>query len=91
MIHVYIALCQPQAWFADVTSANAQVDVQRIVDEFRWLGASTAETLITEGDGEPVLRPINFLPRTSMAANSRRNAVEPRILCCRSAKALISR
>ncbi|EMY8091853.1 FAD-dependent monooxygenase [Klebsiella variicola] len=61
VIHVYIALCQPQAWFADVTSANAQVDVQRIVDEFDgW--AHPLQTLITKGDGEPVLRPIHFLP-----------------------------
>ncbi|UNA31770.1 FAD-dependent monooxygenase [Klebsiella variicola subsp. variicola] len=44
-----------------MTSANAQVDVQRIVDEFDgW--AHPLQTLITEGDGEPVLRPIHFLP-----------------------------
>jgi 2-polyprenyl-6-methoxyphenol hydroxylase-like FAD-dependent oxidoreductase len=61
VIHTYIQLMRPAAWFADIDFSYAVAAKARIAAEFDgW--APALITLITGGDTPPVLRGINALP-----------------------------
>ncbi|TCK25548.1 FAD-dependent oxidoreductase [Pseudonocardia endophytica] len=60
-LHTYVALSRPQDWFAAVDFTDPAGAAERIAQEFEgWAPELTA--LITEGDTDPVLRPLNALP-----------------------------
>ena len=61
VLHAYVALNRPAAWFADIDVSDAAAARARLVAEFDgWAPALTA--LITDGDTPPILRPLNTLP-----------------------------
>lgn len=61
VLHAYIALNKPQAWFAGIDFADTAAALARIAGEFDgWDAALTA--LITAGDTAPVPRLIHALP-----------------------------
>lgn len=61
VLHAYIALSRPAAWFADIDFGDATVATMKIATEFEgWAPALTA--LITDGDTPPVLRMLHTLP-----------------------------
>ncbi len=61
VLHAYIALNRPTAWFAAIDFGDAAVAKQKIAAEFDgWAPALTA--LITESETAPVLRPLHTLP-----------------------------
>jgi len=61
VLHVYVQLSRPAAWFAGIDFADATAAMARIAAEFDgWAPALTA--LITDGDAPPILRTINALP-----------------------------
>jgi 2-polyprenyl-6-methoxyphenol hydroxylase-like FAD-dependent oxidoreductase len=61
VLHTYVALKRPAAWFADIDFTDAAAATAQIAAEFDgWAPALTA--LITESDAPPVLRMINTLP-----------------------------
>ena len=61
MLHAYVALARPAAWFAAIDFADVPAAKARIAAEFDdWAPALTA--LITEGEAPPVLRPLHTLP-----------------------------
>ncbi|MGW3175700.1 FAD-dependent oxidoreductase [Streptomyces sp. NPDC001153] len=60
-LHAYVALSEPQDWFAAVDFTDADAAVARIAAEFDgWAPELTA--LITDSDTAPVLRPLHALP-----------------------------
>ncbi|WP_225826480.1 FAD-dependent oxidoreductase [Streptomyces naphthomycinicus] len=60
-LHTYVALTQPQDWFAAIDFTDAATAAARIAEEFAgWAPELTA--LITDGDTPPVLRLLNALP-----------------------------
>ncbi|WP_327312020.1 FAD-dependent oxidoreductase [Streptomyces sp. NBC_01235] len=60
-LHTYIALTEPQDWFAAIDFTDAAAATARIAQEFDgWAPELTA--LITDCDTAPVLRPLNALP-----------------------------
>ena len=61
VIHTYVQLMRPAAWFAAIDFGDAAAATARIAAEFDgW--APELVTLITGGDTPPVLRTINALP-----------------------------
>ena len=61
VLHAYVALARPAAWFAAIDFADVPAAKTRIAAEFDdWAPALTA--LITEGEAPPVLRPLHTLP-----------------------------
>ncbi|MBW7968080.1 NAD(P)/FAD-dependent oxidoreductase [Bradyrhizobium sp. BR 10289] len=61
VLHAYIQLMRPAAWFAEIDFNDAATARTRIAAEFDgWTPALTA--LITDSDTAPVLRTINALP-----------------------------
>jgi 2-polyprenyl-6-methoxyphenol hydroxylase-like FAD-dependent oxidoreductase len=60
-LHTYVALSQPQEWFAGIDFTDPVAAATRIARKFDgWAPELTA--LITDGETAPVLRPINALP-----------------------------
>lgn len=60
-LHTYVALTEPQDWFAAIDFTDAAEATARIAKEFDgWAPELTA--LITDSDTAPVLRPLNVLP-----------------------------
>jgi 2-polyprenyl-6-methoxyphenol hydroxylase-like FAD-dependent oxidoreductase len=61
VLHAYVALTRPAAWFAAIDFADPVAAKARIAAEFNgWAPALTA--LITDGETVPVLRPLHTLP-----------------------------
>jgi 2-polyprenyl-6-methoxyphenol hydroxylase-like FAD-dependent oxidoreductase len=61
IIHTYVVLNRPVAWFADINFADADAAKAQIVAEFAgWAPELTA--LITDGESAPILRSIYQLP-----------------------------
>ncbi|WP_144113213.1 FAD-dependent oxidoreductase [Paraburkholderia sp. BCC1886] len=61
VLHTYVALSKPEAWFADIDFADPATARARIAAEFTgWAPALTA--LITDGETAPVLRSLHTLP-----------------------------
>ena len=61
VLHTYVQLMRPEAWFAEIDFSDAATAKTRIAAEFDgWASALT--TLITASDIAPVLRTINALP-----------------------------
>jgi 2-polyprenyl-6-methoxyphenol hydroxylase-like FAD-dependent oxidoreductase len=61
ILHSYVALSRPEAWFSDIDFADAVAAMARISAEFEgWEPALTA--MITDGDTAPVLRMLHALP-----------------------------
>lgn len=60
-LHTYAALCKAEAWIAGIDFSDPASASARIAEEFAgWAPALTA--LITDGDTDPVARPIHALP-----------------------------
>ncbi|MET7608041.1 FAD-dependent oxidoreductase [Streptomyces avermitilis] len=60
-LHTYVALTEPQDWFAAIDFTDAAEATARIAKEFDgWAPELTA--LITDSDTAPVLRPLHGLP-----------------------------
>ncbi|MEW1689096.1 NAD(P)/FAD-dependent oxidoreductase [Streptomyces sp. NPDC091265] len=60
-LHTYVALTEPQEWFAAVDFTDSAAAAARIAQEFDgWAPELTA--LITDGETAPVLRTLNALP-----------------------------
>ncbi|WP_328582547.1 FAD-dependent oxidoreductase [Streptomyces sp. NBC_00370] len=60
-LHTYVALAEPQEWFAAVDFSDGATAAARIAREFDgWAPELTA--LITDGEIAPVLRTLNTLP-----------------------------
>jgi 2-polyprenyl-6-methoxyphenol hydroxylase-like FAD-dependent oxidoreductase len=61
VLHAYIALNRPAAWFDCIDFNNAAAATARVAAEFKgWAPALTA--LITDGEAPPVLRMLHALP-----------------------------
>jgi 2-polyprenyl-6-methoxyphenol hydroxylase-like FAD-dependent oxidoreductase len=61
ILHSYVALSRPEAWFSDIDFTDAVAAMARISAEFEgWEPALTA--MITDGDTAPVLRMLHALP-----------------------------
>lgn len=61
VLHAYVALTRPTAWFAAIDFADPATARARIAAQFDgWAPALTA--LITDGRTPPVLRPLHTLP-----------------------------
>jgi 2-polyprenyl-6-methoxyphenol hydroxylase-like FAD-dependent oxidoreductase len=60
-LHTYIALNKPEAWIKAIDFTKPTSALERIAEEFEgW--APHLRALITDGDTEPVVRPIYALP-----------------------------
>ncbi|WP_432186383.1 FAD-dependent oxidoreductase [Streptomyces sp. Tue6028] len=60
-LHTYVALSEPQEWFARIDFTDSAAATARIAREFEgWAPEVTA--LITESDTAPVLRALHALP-----------------------------
>ena len=60
-LHVYVALNKPEAWVDAIDFTRPSSGLERIAEEFEgW--APPLRALITDGDTEPVIRPIYALP-----------------------------
>lgn len=61
ILHAYVALSRPAAWFAGIDFGDAGAATARVAAEFgSWAPALTA--LITDGEAPPVPRPLYALP-----------------------------
>ena len=61
VLHTYAALIKPEAWVAGIDFASPLTAKQHVAREFDgWAAALTA--LITDGESDPVPRPIYALP-----------------------------
>jgi 2-polyprenyl-6-methoxyphenol hydroxylase-like FAD-dependent oxidoreductase len=60
-LHTYVALSEPQGWFAGIDFTDSAAAAARIAQEFDgWAPELTA--LITDGETAPVLRTLSALP-----------------------------
>jgi 2-polyprenyl-6-methoxyphenol hydroxylase-like FAD-dependent oxidoreductase len=60
-LHTYVALNKPEDWINAIDFSDAKAGLVRIAEQFRgWAPQLTA--LITDGETDPVLRPIYALP-----------------------------
>ncbi len=60
-LHVYVALNKPEAWIDAIDFSNRSDALDRIAREFEgW--AAPLRALVTDGETEPVVRPIHALP-----------------------------
>jgi 2-polyprenyl-6-methoxyphenol hydroxylase-like FAD-dependent oxidoreductase len=60
-LHTYVALNKPEGWFARIDFSDPATALARVAAEFAgWAPELTA--LITDGETDPVLRPIHALP-----------------------------
>ena len=61
MLHTYVVVSKPEEWFTSIEFGDATAGLAHIAREFDgWAPQLTA--LITEADGDPILRPIYALP-----------------------------
>ena len=61
VLHTYVALNRPEAWFSDIDFSDTGAAMARIAAEFEgWAPSLTA--LITDGGTPPVLRRLHALP-----------------------------
>ncbi|OWQ48286.1 FAD-dependent oxidoreductase [Roseateles noduli] len=64
VLHTYVALRKPMAWVSEIEAAEPAAALRLVASEFEgWAPALTA--LITDGETDPVLRPIHALPPDS--------------------------
>jgi 2-polyprenyl-6-methoxyphenol hydroxylase-like FAD-dependent oxidoreductase len=60
-LHTYVALNKPEDWISPLDFSDTKAALAHIAEEFKgWAPQLTA--LITEGEADPVLRPIYALP-----------------------------
>jgi 2-polyprenyl-6-methoxyphenol hydroxylase-like FAD-dependent oxidoreductase len=60
-LHTYIALNRPEAWLDAIDFGEPSAGLARVADEFNdW--SAPLRALITDGETEPVVRPIHALP-----------------------------
>jgi 2-polyprenyl-6-methoxyphenol hydroxylase-like FAD-dependent oxidoreductase len=60
-LHTYVALNKPEDWFNAIDLSDARVGLAHVAEQFKgWALQLTA--LITDGDTDPILRPIYALP-----------------------------
>jgi 2-polyprenyl-6-methoxyphenol hydroxylase-like FAD-dependent oxidoreductase len=60
-LHTYVALNEPEDWISSVDFSDTKVGLAHIAEQFKgWAPQLTA--LITDGETDPVLRPIYALP-----------------------------
>ena len=60
-LHTYVALNRSEDWISRLDFSDPKTAMTRVAEEFRgWDSALTA--LITDGETDPVLRPIHALP-----------------------------
>ena len=60
-LHTYVALNKPEDWFSAIDFCDASVGLAHVAEQFKgWAPQLTA--LITDGDTDPILRPIHALP-----------------------------
>ena len=60
-LHTYVALNEPEDWFNAIDFGDASAGLARVADRFRgWAPHLTA--LITDGETDPIFRPIYALP-----------------------------
>jgi 2-polyprenyl-6-methoxyphenol hydroxylase-like FAD-dependent oxidoreductase len=60
-LQTYVALNRPEAWFNAIDFTRSSSALEHIAEEFKgW--APHLRALITDGDTEPVVRPIHALP-----------------------------
>lgn len=60
-LHTYVAMNKPEEWMASIDFSNPAMGLARVAEEFEgWAPQLTA--LITDGETDPVLRPIYALP-----------------------------
>jgi len=61
VLHTYVQLIKPEEWIASIDFSESVTALARVADEFRgWAPQLTA--LITDGETDPVPRPIHALP-----------------------------
>jgi len=61
VLHTYVAVIKPEDWIAGIDFSDAPAARARVAEEFAgWAPALTA--LVTDGDSDPVPRPIFALP-----------------------------
>lgn len=61
VLHTYVALRRPEDWFARLDFSNANTGLAQVAKEFEgW--APELIALVTDGESDPVLRPIFSLP-----------------------------
>lgn len=62
VLHTYVALRKPMTWVSEIEAAEPAAALRLVAAEFEsWAPALTA--LITDGETDPVLRPIHALPQ----------------------------
>lgn len=60
-LHTYVALNKPEDWFAALDFGDPRAGLAQVADQFEgWAPQLTA--LITDGETDPILRPIYALP-----------------------------
>ena len=60
-LHTYVALNRPEDWFDAIDFGDASAGLARVAEQFKgWAPQLTA--LVTDGDTDPILRPIYALP-----------------------------
>ena len=61
VLHTYVAVRKPMAWVSGIEATTPAAALQLVASEFEgWAPALTA--LITDGETDPVLRPLHALP-----------------------------
>ncbi|ALM82424.1 NAD(P)/FAD-dependent oxidoreductase [Bordetella sp. N] len=61
VLHTYVSLSKSRDWISSIDPARPKQMLERVADEFAgWAPALTA--LITDGETDPVFRPIHALP-----------------------------
>jgi 2-polyprenyl-6-methoxyphenol hydroxylase-like FAD-dependent oxidoreductase len=60
-LHTYVALNKPEAWFDAIDFSGGRAGLAQVAEQFNgW--APQLRALITEGETDPILRPIHALP-----------------------------
>ncbi len=60
-LHTYVALNRPEDWIRKIDFSNPRIGLEKIAEEFDgW--AMELRALITDGETEPIVRPIFALP-----------------------------
>jgi 2-polyprenyl-6-methoxyphenol hydroxylase-like FAD-dependent oxidoreductase len=60
-LHIYVALNKPEDWFNAIDFSDAKAGLAQVAEQFAgWAPQLTA--LITDGETDPILRPIHALP-----------------------------
>lgn len=60
-LHTYVALNGPEDWFSAIDFSDARAGLAYVAEQFKgW--APQLVALVTDGDADPILRPISALP-----------------------------